>query len=117
MRVVAAGIADDAVAAFGVGERGDFVVSAAQFEGADGLQALGLQVEFMAGLLARVGKERRAGGDSAQAGGGESDVVEADHGESGHYIRRATGTHICQSGQMWGTMTFDNLGEPKLISL
>ncbi len=44
LRVIAAGVRDNAAAAFFVSERGNLVISAAQFEGADGLQVFELQV-------------------------------------------------------------------------
>jgi hypothetical protein len=53
LRVVAAGVSDDAAGAFFVGERGDLVVRAAQFEGADGLKIFRLQIEREAFVFQR----------------------------------------------------------------
>ncbi len=78
--VVAAGVGDDAAPALVIGERGDLVVGAAQFEGADGLEALRLEIELAARL--RAGNQRRAHGDAAQARGGQGDVGESDHGRT-----------------------------------
>jgi hypothetical protein len=76
LRVIAAGVGDDAAGAFFVSQRGDFVVRATQFECADGLEVFGLQIERAALVFQR--DEGRADGDSVEAGAGGEDVGEGD---------------------------------------
>ncbi len=78
--MVAAGIADDATAALVVREGRDLVVGAAQFEGADGLKVLGLEVEFVFVALMRTGKQRSADRDVTKPLLGKLDVVEVNDG-------------------------------------
>ncbi len=76
LRMVTAGITDDAARAFRVGERGDLVVGAAQLERADGLLALELQVDVRRGPETH---ERGADGDAADAFAGGVDSIQVDH--------------------------------------
>ncbi len=100
LRVIAAGVGDDAALSFFFGEGCDLVIGSAQFEGADGLLVFGLQEEAAVGVgegdshvsqrrgdmghprFRRCGIEfdqGRAGGDALEAGAGGVDVVESDH--------------------------------------
>ena len=70
--MIAAGIRDDAAGAFFVAERCDLVVSATQFEGADGLQVFRFEIENEAFVFQR--NQRSADGDAVEAGSGFADV-------------------------------------------
>jgi hypothetical protein len=76
--VIAAGVSDDAAGAFFVRQRGDFVVRATQFEGADGLEVFRLQIKDAAFIFQR--DQRSADGDAVEAGTGGEDVGEGDDG-------------------------------------
>ena len=89
--VVAGGVGDDAEAELVGGELGDFVVGAAEFEAADGLGGLVLEVDVGGGVgefgeagHAEAGAveadERGADGGAGDAMGGGLDVGEGDEG-------------------------------------
>ena len=64
--MIAARIGDDSAASFCVAKRCDFVISAAQFEGADGLQVFELEEELALIRRARPFQQGSAGGDTVQ---------------------------------------------------
>jgi hypothetical protein len=83
LSVVAAGVSDDAATALVGSELGDFVVGAAQFEAADGLEAFGFDVNFGSGLTRILAgdeeaDERGAGGDATDAGLGVAEGSESE---------------------------------------
>ena len=80
LRVIAAGVGDDAATALVVGERADLVVGAAQLEGADRLQAFRLEKELARRIVMRAGNQRSAGGNSAQSLLGRLDVRKSNDG-------------------------------------
>jgi hypothetical protein len=53
LRVIAARVGDYAAGTFFVGQRRDFVVRTAQFEGADGLKVFRLEIESAAFVFER----------------------------------------------------------------
>jgi hypothetical protein len=66
------------VGAFFIGQRCDLVVSAAQFEGSDGLQVFGLEIESAAFVFQW--DQGGADGDAVEAGAGGEDVGEGNDG-------------------------------------
>jgi hypothetical protein len=65
--VIAAGIRDDSAAALFVAKRRDLVVSAAQFESANGLQVFELEEELAPVRRTRPFKQGSADGDAIEA--------------------------------------------------
>jgi hypothetical protein len=65
--VIAARIGDDSAAAFFVAKGCDFVICAAQFESADGLQVFELEVELALICRTRPFEQGRADGDAVEA--------------------------------------------------
>src|SRR5207237_9279372 len=74
LRVVATGVGNDSATALGFTQRSDFVVGAAQFERADGLETFGFEIEFAIG--GGIAEQRGAHGDAANPGLRLTDVVE-----------------------------------------
>jgi hypothetical protein len=72
--MIAAGIRDDSAAAFLVGERRDPVISAAQFESADGLQVFELKVKLALVRRARPFEQGSVDGDAVEQRLGLADV-------------------------------------------
>ena len=73
--MVAAGVGNDTLVAFIVGERRDFVVGATKFEGADGLLVLGLEKQARAAPHSRGQLSPHVFGPFDQAGA-EGDSVQ-----------------------------------------
>jgi hypothetical protein len=65
--VIAAGIRDHAATTFVLTQRSDFVICAAQFEGADGLQVLELEEELALFRRACPFEQWSADGDAVEA--------------------------------------------------
>jgi hypothetical protein len=72
--MIPARISDDAASAFFICERRDFVVRAAEFECANGLQIFRLQIELP--VVPFEGNQRSADGDPIQPGPGFANVIE-----------------------------------------
>src|SRR5262252_282486 len=77
--MIAAGIGDDSAPALVLGKRGNLVVSAAQLEGADGLQVLELEEELAGVSVVGPLQKRSADGNTVEASAGGNDVGKRDH--------------------------------------
>ena len=78
LRVVAAGVGDDAALAVDFRKRGDLVVGSAEFESADGLLVFGFEKEPAGRVGGMEFDQAGAGGDALEAGAGFLDVGESD---------------------------------------